>query len=299
MPSETAHLPFLDKFAFVPDVHRVTRHIDILRSQAHPFKFVISRLLMRTGLCRHLSIPQRGFRLRFFPTSLSAALWINPNDRKDDVAFFSDFLRRGDIVVDVGANIGSLSLLAAVITGDEGKVLAVEPHPRIFRFQQENLALNSRQRVEAHNVALGDSDGSLRFSDERADDQNGVLNDEDGGIVIPVTTLDRLAKDLPRVTLLKIDVEGYEMAVLAGASATLERTECVFYESWEEHLKKWDVSSGTIIARLEQAGFEVYQGIKQRHLKRVSTDYKSLTCEDLVAVRTVSVIQNRMKCTIE
>ena len=252
---------------------------------------------MRTGLSSLLSIPQSGFRLHFFPTSLSAALWINPEDRHDDVAFFRDFLRPGDTIVDVGANIGSLSLLAAVIAGQTGKVLAVEPHPRIFEFQKRNLALNHAHTVEAHNVALGEAPGELHFSDDRSDDQNSVRTDG-GGIVIPVTTLDALASALPRITLLKIDVEGYELSVLKGADQTLARTACVFYESWEEHLKKWDLATGDVIQKLEQAGFQVFAGIKQRQLRRVQPDHVSTSCEDLVAVRSPQVLLDRMTCTV-
>ena len=252
---------------------------------------------MRTGLCRFLDIPQAGFKLRFFPTSLSAALWIDPHDRKDDVAFFTDFLRPGDTVVDVGANIGSLSLLAAVLTQDTGKVVAVEAHPRIFGFQAQNLALNPAHRVEAQNVALGDAPGHLHFSDDRSDDQNAVLND-DGGIVVPVTTLDSLTGELPRIALLKIDVEGYEMAVLKGATATLARTDCVFYESWEAHLKKWGIGTGDVIQLLEQNGFQVFKGIKQRKLQRVTPGYVSANCEDLVAVRDPKALLDRMACAL-
>ncbi len=275
----------------------MSRYLAILKNQDRPIKFLLSRLLMRTGLSSLLSIQQSGFRLRFFPTSLSAALWINPDDRKDDVAFFRDFLRPGDTIVDVGANIGSLSLLAAVIAGEGGKVVAVEPHPRIFGFQQQNFALNHIHQVEAHNVALGETTGQIHFSDDRSDDQNGVRTD-DGGIVIPVTTLDSITAALPQITLLKIDVEGYELSVLNGATGTLARTACVFYESWEEHLQKWGLTAGDIVRKLELAGFQVFSGIKERSLQRALFDHLSTECEDLVAVRTLDVLLERVVCTL-
>lgn len=275
----------------------MTRYLSILREQSHPLKFLISRLLMRTGLSRFFSIPQSGFHLRFFPTSLSASLWINPEDRKDDVAFFREFLRPGDSVVDVGANIGSLSILAAITAGNTGKVIAIEPHPRIYGFQRQNLAFNQIRNVESHNVALGESPGQLHFSDERSDDQNGVLSD--GGIVVTVTTLDTLTVALPAIALLKIDVEGYELPVLKGARETLARTACVYFESWETHLQKWNVTTGDVIHFLQQSGFQVYKGIKQRRIQRVLPDYISSECEDLIAVRNPDVLLGRMACVVE
>ncbi len=271
------------------------RYLTILRSQNHPWLFLISRLLMRTGLSKRLFIPQGGFRLRFYPSSLSASLWIDPEDRKDDVAFLNDYLRVGDTVVDVGANIGSLSIASALCVGASGHVLAIEPHPRIYGYLLGNLELNSVGNVKPVNTALGDKTGELWFMDERSDDQNSVAK-EGVGIRVPVTTLDEVAAELGRISLLKIDVEGYEVAVLAGAAEVLSRTECVYCESYESHFQKLGWTTGDLIGKFEAAGMQVFSGIKQRRLVRVRPGYVSEGCEDLVALHDPKSIQGRMKC---
>ena len=270
------------------------RYFTILRAQNHPLKFLISRLLMRTGLSTLMFIPQGGFRLRFFPSSLSASLWIDPEDRKDDVAFLDDYLREGDNVVDVGANIGSLSIASALRVG-RGQVLALEPHPRIFGYLQGNLALNGVSNVTPVNMALGDAIGELWFSDERSDDQNSVAQ-EGEGIRVPVTTLDKAASEFGRISLLKIDVEGFEVAVLSGAAEVLRRTECVYCESYESHFQKLGWTTGDLIQKFEEAGMQVFSGIKQRLLTRVRPGYVSEECEDLVALHEPLAILRRMKC---
>ncbi len=275
----------------------MSNYLSILRAQPKPLKFLMSRLLMRTGLSTLFFIEQDGFRLRFFPSSLSAALWIDPDDRKDDVAFFRDYLRPGDTVIDAGANVGSLCLLAAVIVGESGRVLAVEPHPRIFGFLRQNLALNRATNVRAENTALGETPGELNFSDTRADDENSVQRSGQG-IRVPVTTLDRLAADLDRIALLKIDVEGFEIAVLQGAAGVVGRTACVYCESFEHNLRKLGWSTSDLIAKFEDAGLQVFTGIKARSLRRVRPGYVSVECEDVVAVRDPEVILSRMRCVV-
>ena len=270
-------------------------YLSILRAQPKPLKFLMSRLLMRSGCSTLFLIEQSGFRLRFFPSSLSAALWIDPDDRKDDAAFFRDYLRPGDTVIDAGANVGSLSLLAATIVGVSGRVLAVEPHPRIFGFLRQNLALNGAVTVQAENTALGDAQGELCFSDTRSDDQNSVQR-SGPGIRVPVTTLDVLAAELAQIALLKIDVEGFEIAVLHGAAGVLSRTACVYCESFEQNLQKLGWSTSDLIGKLEDAGLQVFTGIKARSLRRVRPGYVSVECEDLVAMREKEVILNRMRC---
>jgi len=113
---------------------------------------------------------------------------------------------------------------------------------------------------------------------------------------VPVTTLDLLAADLGPIALLKIDVEGFEIAVLSGAAGVLSRTACVYCESFEQNLRKLGWSTSDLITTLERAGLQVFTGIKARSLRRVRPGYVSVVCEDLVATRGPEAILSRMNC---
>ena len=110
------------------------RYINILREQPDPVIFLISYILWRTHLCKLFKITFQGITIRFFPTAFSASLWVDPNKNADDFNFIKSYCRRGDVVVDIGANIGTHSLVASKCVGDTGKVIAFEPHPKIFSY---------------------------------------------------------------------------------------------------------------------------------------------------------------------
>ncbi len=268
------------------------RYWRILREQRRPAKFLMSRVLMRSGLCRFFTIQQDGFRLRFHPTSISAALWIDPHDRQAEARFFQAFLRPGDTVIDVGANVGTTALTAAVLVGPQGQVVAVEPHPQVFRYLQENIHRNEASHVTLHNVALGSEERIARLSNQSADDQNRM--GDANGVEVQETTLDRLTQNLASIALLKIDVEGYEKFVLEGASQTLSKTECVYFEASEENFRHYGYTTPDVLTLLKRQGFSVFQW-KGGALIPVPEGYRAQRLENLIAARNGEWLQTRMQ----
>lgn len=137
-----------------------------------------------------------------------------------EMAFLLHLLRPNDLFVDVGANVGSYSVLAAGVC--DARVVAVEPIPDTFRALQANLAFNRiEDKVTALNVGLSGEDGLLRFSTGRST-QNRVLrpDEQEPSAEVPVRTLDAVCAG-QAVTVMKIDVEGHEKAVLDGGRAVL------------------------------------------------------------------------------
>ena len=137
-----------------------------------------------------------------------------------EMGFVLHFLRSQDLFLDVGANIGSYTVLAAGGVG--ARVIAVEPIPSTFANLQANILLNGlADHVEPHCVGLSGERSALRFSADR-DTVNHVMADGESGeaINVPVLTMDELlAGRVPAVV--KIDVEGHERSVLEGARKTL------------------------------------------------------------------------------
>lgn len=155
----------------------------------------------------------------------------------ETVALFADVLRAGDTVVDVGANHGYFTVLAARLVGPSGRVEAFEPNPAVAAALGRVLERNGvAERVAVHRAALSDREGSADFfvsvspvndglsSLLAADDalELGVIR-ADHTVRVPTETFDGFAgrAGLGRVDLLKIDVEGAEELVLRGMERTL------------------------------------------------------------------------------
>ena len=162
-------------------------------------------------------------RLLIPPRMKGAAHFIYPGLCEfEDMAFVMHFLRSTDMFIDAGANIGAYTVLAAGVAGS--RVLAFEPAPTTFRSLELNIQLNGlANRATGFNLALGREDGILRMT-EGLGTENSICQSkpEGGGIEVPVRALDRLLGET-RPALLKIDVEGFETEVFAGAVEMLRQ----------------------------------------------------------------------------
>jgi FkbM family methyltransferase len=129
---------------------------------------------------------------------------------------------RGGTLVDAGANWGYFSLLAAAAVGEHGRVIALEPDPRHFMRLARNIEMNGFANITGFQVAAGSRDAIVTLSgyDDQAENRgvsrighaSGALHRFD----VHSTTIDRLTATMGRVDMVKIDVEGAEMDVLAG-----------------------------------------------------------------------------------
>jgi FkbM family methyltransferase len=199
--------------------------------------------------------------------------------------FIKRILNGGDWALDVGANVGSFSMLAGQRVGNFGRVFAYEPNPRPMKLLSKSMVVNwMHDRIVRRPVAVGDVAGHLRlaFLPERLGDAQinheevanstfsetlkGLGQENLGVIDVPSVTLEEeFPVDLP-IKLLKIDVEGYESAVLKGARRLLERR-CVDFilievlsevagSRWGELLTqlKWLTQSNYVACTLEHDG---------------------------------------------
>jgi FkbM family methyltransferase len=140
----------------------------------------------------------------------------------EDMAFVLHLLRRGDGFVDVGANVGAYTVLAAGVAG--AQCVSIEPIPATFSHLIDNVGANGiSERVSALNIGVGEANDVIRFT-AGLDAINHVATSEDVNstetIEIPVKRLDDMLEGFSPV-LIKIDVEGFETNVIAGADKTL------------------------------------------------------------------------------
>jgi FkbM family methyltransferase len=148
-----------------------------------------------------------------------------------EVACLRRFVVPGMVVLDIGANIGALTVPLAQMVGPTGRVIAFEPQRLAFQLLNANIALNSLANVQALRLAVGADDGWTTVPDlEPTVPQNvgGIsLRDKHPGEKVPTIRLDGV--DLPTVGLIKCDVEGMEWDVLIGASGLIERDKPILY----------------------------------------------------------------------
>lgn len=257
-----------------------------LRRQRRPLRFLAANLLWLSRACRFFVIDRGSYRLRFYPTSLSREYWLDRSERVEDESIIIALVSPGDVVVDVGANVGAITLAASRAVGEAGRVHAFEPHPRTFKYLQGNLELNQAVNVMAHNVALGEDDGTVIFSSRRSDDQNYVVQSADG-IPVEARRLDDVLRDEPRIALLKVDVEGYELAVLKGAAEALRRSDSVFFEAWEDLAKRYGYSTPEINAYLQNLGFRLFRQ-HEGVFSEIPAQRVSWGCDNLLGVRNLA-----------
>lgn len=140
-----------------------------------------------------------------------------------DMAYVLHTMTEADLFVDIGANIGAYTILACAAKGARG--CCFEPVPSTYQRLQDNLRLNGlSDRVRAYNLGLADKEGELTFTSGENILNHVVANGEHtaNAVKVPVTTLDKLLVD-DSPTLFKIDVEGFETPVIAGAGETLKK----------------------------------------------------------------------------
>lgn len=176
-----------------------------------------------------------------------------------EMAFLLHFLRREDLFLDIGANLGSYSLLASSTVGANS--IAVEPHPQTMKRLKENVTLNqATERVVFVEKAVGSSSTKTRLT-ENYDSMNYLLDDnllEEKSVEVDVETMDVICgESVP--ALIKIDVEGYELFVLEGGKKVLGDSKCkALIVEVNSLQKRYKVSSDEIIRLVASLGFKPF-----------------------------------------
>lgn len=163
-----------------------------------------------------------------------------------DMAFVLHMLRPGDLFVDVGANIGSYTVLASAVCGAE--VIAIEPDPGTMSALRRNIEVNGIEgRACLVEAALGAQAGTAQFT-VGLDTMNRMATEADTSVrEVQVMRLDDVVGDRNPV-LLKLDVEGFETEVFAGAQATLGKLSLIAIET--------ESRDPVLVSQLSAAGFE-------------------------------------------
>ncbi|HVA45523.1 MAG TPA: FkbM family methyltransferase [Pirellulales bacterium] len=182
-------------------------------------------------------------------------------------SLFQEIIKPGDVVLDVGANVGYFTLLASACVGRQGRVYAVEPSDSIRRRLLHNLELNGTDNVTVLPCAAWDCCGEATFS--LATHNGGAsslrpLESQYGAVEehVKLARLDGLipAEDASRVRLIKLDIEGAELHALRGLSRLFDvnREVAIVSEVNPQMLRELGESASNLCNSLTDLGFSAY-----------------------------------------
>lgn len=171
-------------------------------------------------------------------------------------AIFDQLCRPGDMIIEAGANIGSHTVHLAKLVGPQGRVLALEPQRVVFQTLCANIALNGLTNVLAHQVAVGEQNSTVIMPEVNYQEEGNFggisVNMSETGEPVRLMPLDSFIK-LPRLKLIKIDVEGYERKVLEGAEKTIRQHRPFLYLENDRKEK-----SEGLIRKIFDLGYRAY-----------------------------------------
>lgn len=205
------------------------------------------------------------------------ALYQTGTYEKGTIQLLGDFLKKGSVFMDIGANIGLMSTIASKIVGEKGRVYAVEANPKTIEVLRHNCAINLCENIEILPIALASEKGSAILYENWNVNRGGaslISQGDEHGITVSQERLDDLFSPDSPVHLVKIDVEGFELEVLKGGVAWFKTQQPVFIievstqRSNQEGATPESIMS--FVAELGNYSFYKQKGTKERRGKLVS-----------------------------
>jgi FkbM family methyltransferase len=197
------------------DISRVSRASLLGKALRAPLSFI-----PKTAVFPVLQGPLAG--KRWIVGSATHGAWLGTYEYAKQ-RLFARSVQPGMVVFDLGANVGFYTLIAAVRTGERGRVYAFEPVPRNLAFLRRHLDHNRTHNVEIVEAAVSDVSGVAAFEEFESPAMGRI--DPSGRLQIRTVTLDEMVFDrhVPLPDVIKIDIEGGERRALEGARRILER----------------------------------------------------------------------------
>ena len=241
-------------------VSRLIRKIPI----AYPaYTYLYRRCAPEGQLC----VEAEGHKLFLNPQDMGMArafLLFRGRWEETETRLFTSLVKDGMTVVDIGANIGYYTLLAARLVGPRGKVYAFEPNPENFALLSQNVETNGYRNVVLAAKAVSNTTGVAALRIDRASSGGHSLSTFRGGAdsveVETVSLDDYFAGEHPAIDVLKMDAEGAEMAIFAGMQKVLARNPelTLLTEFFPRAIRGFGHRPEEYVGQLLRSGFQVH-----------------------------------------
>ena len=178
----------------------------------------------------------------------------------DFMDIIEEEVNTGDVVFDLGANIGYVSMYLSKYVGETGKVYAVEPSPRNYEILKENIKLNNlNEIVHASNLAVSSETGTTELNISKESNLNSFRKTKHtvDTIEVETTSIDDFFADKPALNFIKMDIEGAEVKALKGINTILDKLDRPFKVLMEVHPMYYDEDEfAEQLRRLFSLGFK-------------------------------------------
>ena len=215
------------------------------------------------GLGNRVVRTRRGFKMNVEPAEwIGQHIYLTGDYEVSTADLVDALIDSGDTVVDVGANIGFFTLLAAAKVGPRGRVIAFEPVSSTCAALKANVELNRAANVTVHELALANRIGTATINEgprrNRGLSSLRKINGASAQRVVPVAAFDSLDVAQQKIHLVKIDVEGAEQLVLEGMTATLRKHRPhIIVELTADFLASFGHSPASLCDLLQPLGYRV------------------------------------------
>ena len=209
----------------------------------------------------------QGSKMYLHPIGLSVHLAVNGVHEKIETDYVKNEIKEGDVVVDIGANIGYYTLLFSKLVGKKGKVFAFEPEPVNFQLLKKNVEINGCQNIILENKIVSNKNGKAKlYISEQGPGKHKIYptqNDEENLIFVDSVKLDDYFKDLDiikNISFIKIDVEGSELGVIKGMELLLKviKKLKIQLEFSSFLIQQYGAKQEELLKLLEDYGFKIY-----------------------------------------
>ncbi|MEE9451442.1 MAG: FkbM family methyltransferase [Gammaproteobacteria bacterium] len=241
--------------------------------------FIARFILRRSFLTAYSGYATLKFRFKT-EDALGRSIYKRGHFEKQDTDFLLNQLEfnAGDIIFDVGANIGWYSLIFDKMIDQAIKIYAFEPDPLNFQLLNENIRANRAEKISAIPKAVAETETDkllYRYSNNNLGRHSLLPINNDEGIRIASTRLDHFISqqniDMARIKFMKIDIEGYEYKALLGAQTLLQKLPCIFSEYAPPYMQKGGLKPTDFIHLLLDYHYQPYL-VTQGQLKPVNID---------------------------
>ena len=222
-------------------------------------RFAIMRLKAKDNLLL-VNVQGSKMRLDLSDIGISIDLAVDKIREPQSTETIKKIIKKGDVIVDIGANIGYYALMESRLTGSRGFVYAIEPVPENFKNLEYNIRLNHFKNIECHMIGIGDKNGTAKIYLSPNSNLNSLVMQKGklttGSIKIKLKTLGRFIRGKKFPNFIRMDVEGYEYEIINGMKNMLnDKKPLTIFIEIHPHIMKREQTI-FVLKTLKRCGFE-------------------------------------------